>query len=92
MSSTSLKTGYSTAEIIMTVVIVAIIGLVGYTFYKSYQAKTANDSAVVTDVPKSPVIKDTNDLDEASAVIDQMELESNSSGDLTELDKELAEF
>jgi Tfp pilus assembly protein PilE len=91
MRRLSLRSGFSAVEIVLIVAIIAIIGFLGYTFYTSYQNKKATETATTT-TQDAPTITTASDLDKASTVMDQTELESSNTDDLSELDKELAEF
>lgn len=94
MRKLSLRSGFSAVEIVLIVAIIAIIGFLGYTFYTSYQNKKAIETAATTTTKTqdAPAITTASDLDKASKVMDQTELDSGNTDDLSELDKELAEF
>lgn len=93
------RQGFTVVEVLMVVVVVAIIGLLGWTAYNSFssndeadqQSQVAPTYNQASDLPEPPEIKDTTSLDEASALLDSVELEKND-GELAELDAELNKF
>ena len=94
MRSTKNQSGFSAIEVVIVVAVVAIVGYLGYTFYNGYQDKMAKSSDIsnVSDAESVPEITTAAQLNEASGMIDQADVESSNSDDLSELDKELSSF
>jgi Flp pilus assembly protein CpaB len=94
MSNASEKFKFSTAQIVIAAVILIAAVFLSYTFYTRYQDKKAIESTATSTIPTPPVITTSNDLDEAAATMDttEAEVELDTTDDLSELDKELAEF
>lgn len=92
MRRTSIKARYATIKIVIIVAAIAVIGILGYKFYTNYQEKTAVDTSNVSGVPPAPPITTTIDLDKAAETMDETMLDTSNNDDLSELDKELAEF
>jgi prepilin-type N-terminal cleavage/methylation domain-containing protein len=88
------QSGFSAVEIIIVAAVVAIVGYLGYSFYTSYQDKQskAAESATTDDTTRAPEITTTTGLDEASATIDQADVESSNNDDLSELEKEMSDL
>ena len=96
MSTSSSRSGFSfsAVEIVIAVVTIAIIGFLGYSFYANYQKSQmkTNDSLQSAETTDAPAITSTEDLDKAASVLDESDLETNSSSDLSEMDKDLNKF
>ncbi len=90
------QAGFSAVELLIVVVIVGLLGFVGYMVYGKQQDKnnavdTSQNSSrqeSANDVPEAPEIKSTSDLDKASATLDNVDTNNDSS----ELDKEVSNF
>ena len=93
MRSSSSQSGFSAVEIAIVVAVVVVIGALGYVFYNNYQKQQtkANESSQAAD-SEAPAITSTSDLDTASKTIDDSDLESSSSEDLSNIDKDLNAF
>lgn len=94
MSLRKNQLGFSVVEAFIVLLIVGVITFLGYTIYDRQQNKAADStsaqSSVAPDVKDAPEIKSTNDLDAASAVLDDAELDD--SNDSAQLDSELSYF
>lgn len=95
MSFQTNQKGFSVIEIVIVVAVIALLGFVGYVFYNNLQGENAVDTsqnssqqASADDVEEAPEINKTSDLDEASATLDSIDTESDSS----EIDNELNNF
>ena len=94
MSTSSSRSGFSAVEIVIAIVTVAMIGFLGYSFYANYQKNQmkTNGSLQSAETTDAPAITSTEDLDKAASVLDESDLETNSSSDLSEMDKDLNTF
>lgn len=90
MKSHSQK-GFSIVEFLVIAAILGVVGLAGYMVYDRQQNKPViTESSQASDVPAAPEIKETGDLKEAEAVLDQTD--TGSSSDSAELDRQLNSF
>lgn len=95
MSFRKNNAGFSAVELVIILVVVSALAFVGYMVYSRQQADKAADggtsqSAVANDVPAAPEIESADDLDKASATLDDINLDDN--GDQSQLDSELSAF
>ncbi len=95
MSIRKNQTGFSAVELIVALVVVGGLIFAGYTVFNRQQPQESADTTTsqpvtVNDVPSAPEIKDTDDLDKASAALDQVEIDGDN--DSSQLDSELATF
>lgn len=89
------QAGFSAVELVIVLVVIGVLAFVGYTVYNRQQDNKAADSgtsqsATASDVPPAPEVKNTNDLDKASATLDQVNPGDDS--DSSQLDSELNAF
>jgi type II secretory pathway pseudopilin PulG len=94
MRTRSSQTGFSLVEITLAAAVVIIIGALGYVFYTNYQNSQtkADEASQATDTSEAPAITNASDLDTATKALDDSDLESNSSDDLSNIDKDLSAF
>jgi prepilin-type N-terminal cleavage/methylation domain-containing protein len=79
------KSGFSAVEVIVVLVIVGIIvalGVVGYNRWKQTQTKSSSTNTSQQSTADAPEIKKTSDLDKATTVLDQSNLDDASASDL----------
>jgi Tfp pilus assembly protein PilV len=84
--------GFSIVEALIGVAVLVLVGLVGYNVYTMQQARSesANEQqAIANETPQAPTIKDTTDLDKASATLDQIDPSANDK-ESAQLDSETA--
>jgi Tfp pilus assembly protein PilV len=95
------QSGFSVIEFVIIALVVVAIGVVGFTVYNRQQNKnniTDNDTATVAqsptanDVKSAPAVSSTKDLDDASKVVDQTDVEGGSNTDSGQLDSQLSAF
>lgn len=82
----------STIKIVVIVAAITVMGIIGYKLYIINQERQAIDISNISGVPTPPTITTTSDLDKAQTTIEDLQIESSNSDDLSELDNELAEF
>ena len=94
MRTHSSQTGFTVVEIAIAAAAVIIIGVLGYVFYNNYQNSQtkANEASQTADTSEAPAITNASDLDTAVKALDDSDLESNSSDDLSNIDKDLSAF
>jgi len=96
MKTNKLQSGFSLVTILVIVVAVAIVGYVGFRGYEVVKSNMDSNEAalsqpaVADDVPAAIEVVDTSDLDEASALLDQIDLDDGTDEAL--LDSEMAAF
>ncbi|HPF30876.1 MAG TPA: prepilin-type N-terminal cleavage/methylation domain-containing protein [Candidatus Saccharibacteria bacterium] len=88
--------GFSAVEVIIVIIIVAIIGVAGYIVYDRLNGNPSEvidveGNALVEELPEAPEIESSSDLEEATTVIDSVDLDA-SNASLTELQAELDKF
>lgn len=84
--------GFSIVESLIGITALVLIGLVGYNLYSMQESRSASvneQQAVANEAPEAPEIKNTSDLDEAAATLDQIDPESNDL-EAAELDSDTA--
>lgn len=95
------QSGFSAVELIIILVVVSALGFAGYAFYNRQQDQKTTDNSVqqtveepatASDVAPTPEIKSINDLDNATAVLDQTDPSNSNSSDTSQLDSELSAF
>lgn len=79
---------FTVVELVLVVVIVAIIGVLGYLFINKSMAKNTSNNTSVTVTE----IKSTSDIDALSTELDNINLDSASSSDLTTIETNLNSF
>jgi prepilin-type N-terminal cleavage/methylation domain-containing protein len=94
------QSGFSVVEVLVVVVVLGLVGFISYSFYNKQAdtdkttdgstSQSASQSATADDVPAAPELTSTDDLDTASAMLD--ESDTASSNDSTELDAQLQSF
>lgn len=88
--------GFSLIEVVIVVIVVGLIAALGYVAWNKFanqdaQTETStSQSATAEDVPAAPQIETTDDLDEASTTLDQIDV--NGSGDDAQLEREVESF
>lgn len=95
------QSGFSAVELVIILVFVGALAFVGNTVYNRQQDKktadntsqqAADESATATDVRSAPEIKSTDDLDKASATLNQIDPDGSNNTDASQLDRELSAF
>ena len=84
--------GFSIVEALIGVTVIVLVGLVGYNLFSMQQSRNASVSeqqAVANETPEAPEINETADLDEATAILDQINPDENDL-EAAELDSEAA--
>jgi len=85
------KTNLTILTIIIAAIIIIAITSIGIYTYVSPETITLNsDSAIANDVPTTPEINTSEDLNEVEAIIDQISLDDET--DLINLQNELDNF
>lgn len=90
------QNGFSLVEIVIVVIVIAVIAALGYVAWNKFanqdeQMETSTSQpATADDVPTAPQIETTDDLDEASTTLDEIDL--NGSGDDAQLEREVESF
>jgi len=87
------QSGFAVLEVLLLVVVVAILGYTAVTYIGRQQASTdtTGSTAATATVPAAPQVSSTADLTTAENVVDQMDVDANST-DSSQLDSELANF
>ncbi|GEM_PF-2696148 len=83
------QSGFAVLEVLILVVVVAILGFTAVTYMGHQQAAT--DTSATASVVSAPQISSTADLTTAENVVDQMDVDANTT-DNSQLDSELANF
>lgn len=80
-------------KIAIAVAIAILVGYLGYTFYANYKASNKETvSKDAKDVRPAPAISTPNDLDKAAETVEQSEIESSNSEDMSDIEKDLSQF
>lgn len=86
--------GFSVVELLIIIVVVTGLAYVGYRVYDRQTAKNAassEQSSEANDVSPAPAIRQADDLDAASKLLDQND-PAVSNQDASQLDSELSSF
>lgn len=90
------QNGFSLVEIGIVVVVIVVIAALGYVAWNKFanqdaQTETStSQSTTAEDVPSAPQIQETNDLDEADATLDEINV--NGSDDDAQFEREVESF
>ena len=90
------QNGFSLVEMVIVVIVIVVIAALGYVAWNKFANKDAqmetstSQPATADDVPTAPQIKTTDDLDEASTTLDEIDL--NESSDDAQLEREVESF
>jgi len=99
----SVQKGFSVVEVVIVLVVVSVLGFAGYVVYDRQNNKTADSTSnVQTGIEESPTANDvasppssinsTSDLDEAAAMLDNIDPGESNSTDTAQLDSQLSGF
>ena len=79
--------------LVLLLAVLAVIIFIGYRIYDNQLTdKVTSDITSQSDDTAAPTIQSTSDLDKASAMLDQVNPDSNDQGDASTLDAEFNKF
>lgn len=82
--------GFAALEVLLVLVVVAVLGFTAWTYYNHHQTAIAPESPTAQ-VQPSPQINSLADLTTAENVLNQIDIDANSS-DSSQLDSQLSNF
>jgi prepilin-type N-terminal cleavage/methylation domain-containing protein len=98
------QAGFSVVELVIVLGVVGVLGFVGYGVYDRQNAKitdssttdtsqtASSQSAKANDVASAPTVSSTNDLDKASAILNQTDPSGSNNTDASQLNSQLSTF
>ena len=90
--------GFSGVEVVIIVVVLIVVGLLGYVFYNQLQQNKQSDTQTTSqqsstgDESSVPAITTASDLDKATETLDAINLDTDNSNDIKQLDSTTSQF